>query len=186
MRKIVVMLSVSLDGMFEGPRHELDWQIVDDELHSYFNAQLCQMSAFLDGRRTYELMASFWPTADKDPASTAPMVEFSRIWRDMPKYVYSRTLDKADWNTTIVREVNADAVKALKSQPGGNMAVGGADLAAEFLRLDLIDEYWLYVNPIVLGSGRPLFPKLERPVKLRLEETREFSSGVVLLRHSRL
>jgi dihydrofolate reductase len=179
------MLSVSLDSMFEGPRHELDWQIVDDELHRYFNAQLSRMSAFIDGRRTYELMASYWPTADRDPASPPPIVEFARIWRDMPKYVYSRTLERAEWNTTIVREVDAAEIQALKGELGGDMAIGGAELAAAFLRLDLIDEFWLYVNPIILGSGNPLFPRQEQPVKLRLEETKQFGSGVVLLRYGR-
>lgn len=84
------MVSVSLDGFIEGPNRELDWHMVDDELHWHFNEQLSAMGAFLSGRVTYELMASVWPTADTDPSSTAPMVEFARIWRDMPKIVYSR------------------------------------------------------------------------------------------------
>ena len=91
MRKIILMMSVSLDGFIEGPDRELDWHMVDNELHSHFNEQLGAMGAFLDGRVTYELMAGFWPTADTDPSSTGPMVEFARIWRDMPKIVYSRT-----------------------------------------------------------------------------------------------
>jgi len=94
MRKIILMMSVSLDGYIEGPDRELDWQLVDDELHTHFNEQLSQMGAFLDGRVTHELMAGFWPTADTDPSSTGPMVEFARIWRDMPKIVFSRTLQQ--------------------------------------------------------------------------------------------
>src|SRR5207247_1712555 len=105
------MLSVSLDGFFEGPNRELDWQIVDDELHRYFNYVLRGTGAFLSGRVTYELMAGFWPTADEDPVSTPPMVEFAGIWREKPKIVYSKTLDHADWNTTIVREVVPDEVR---------------------------------------------------------------------------
>ena len=85
MRKIVLMLSVSLDGFFEGPNRELDWQLVDDELHEHFNEVLGAMGAFLSGRVTYELMAEFWPTADEDPTSTKPMVGFARIWREMPR-----------------------------------------------------------------------------------------------------
>jgi len=81
MRKIIVWMMVSIDGLFEGPDGDLDWHMVDDELHRYFNEQLGAMGAFLDGRVTYELMAQFWPTADQDPSSTEPMVEFSRIWR---------------------------------------------------------------------------------------------------------
>ena len=109
----------------EGPERELDWHLVDEELHRHFNEQLSVMGAFLDGRVTYELMAEFWPTADQDPSSTGHMVEFSRIWRDMPKIVYSKTLEAADWNTTIVRDVIAEEVMALKSQPGGTSRWAG-------------------------------------------------------------
>ena len=103
MRKIILIMSVSLDGYIEGPNREIDWHLVDDDLHSYFNELLKGMGAFLSGRVTHELMAGFWPTADTDPSSTGPMVEFARIWRDMPKIVYSKTLDRAGWNTTVVR-----------------------------------------------------------------------------------
>jgi dihydrofolate reductase len=185
LRKIILMMSVSLDGFVEGPNRELDWQLVDDELHAHFNEQLAAMGAFLDGRVTYELMAGFWPTADKDPSSTGPMVEFARIWRDMPKIVYSRTLERADWNTTIVRDVVADEVLKLKAQPGGDLVLGGADLAATFMRLDLIDEYRLYVHPVVIGRGKPLFPASDIAITLRLSETRTFGNGVVLLRYQR-
>lgn len=185
MRKIVWMMSVSLDGYMEGPDRELDWHLVDDELHRHFNDVLGAMGAFLDGRVTYELMAEFWPTADTDPASTAPMAEFARIWRDMPKLVFSRTLERADWNSTVVREVVADDIMALKAEPGGDLALGGADLAATFLRLDLIDEYRLYVHPIVLGRGNPMFSPTADRIDLRLAETRTFGTGVILLRYER-
>jgi dihydrofolate reductase len=85
------------------------------------------------------------------------MVEFARIWRDMPKIVFSRTLERADWNATVVRDVVPEEIRELKAQPGGDMALGGADLAAAFMRHDLIDEYRLYVHPIVIGRGKPLF-----------------------------
>lgn len=186
MRKIILMMSVSLDGFFEGPNRELDWQMVDDELHRHFNEQLSAMGAFLDGRVTYELMAGFWPTADLDPTSTGPMVEFARIWRDMPKIVYSRTLDRADWNATVVRDVVPEEVMELKAQKGGDLVLGGADLATAFMQHDLIDEYRLYVQPIVLGRGRPLFQPSDAKITLRLVETRTFGNGVVLLRYQRL
>jgi dihydrofolate reductase len=185
MRKIVAMMSISLDGYFEGPDRELDWHMVDDELHTHFNEELAAMSAFLDGRVTYELMAGFWPTADQDPASTAPMVEFARIWRDMPKIVFSRTLERAEWNTTIRREVRPDEIRELKEQPGGDMALGGAELAAAFREHDLIDEYRLYVHPVLLGRGKPLFPVEEQRQTLRLAGTRTFGNGVVQLRYER-
>jgi dihydrofolate reductase len=108
--------------------------MVDDELHGHFNSQLSAMGAFLNGRVTYELMAGFWPTADTNPSSTGAMVEFARIWPDMPKIVFSRTLQRADWNTTIVRHSVADEVMELKAQPGGDLVLGGADLAAAFMR----------------------------------------------------
>ncbi len=101
---------MSLDGFFEGPNRDIGWHMVDDELHTHFNEELSTMSAFLDGRVTHELMAGYWPTADQDPSASAPTAEFARIWRDMPKIVYSTTLDHADWNTTIVREVVPEEV----------------------------------------------------------------------------
>src|SRR5881296_2464052 len=129
MRKIILMMSASLDGFIERPDRELDWHMVDDELHRHFNEQLSAMGAFLNGRVTYELMADFWPTADKDPSSTRPMVEFAGIWRDMPKIVFSKTLMHADWNTTVVRDVVPEEIMKLKAQTGGDLALGGADLA---------------------------------------------------------
>jgi dihydrofolate reductase len=185
MRKVILMMSVSLDGFIEGPNRELDWHMVDDELHSHFNEQLSAMGAFLNGRVMYELMAGFWPTADKDPSSTARMIEFARIWRDMPKIVYSRTLERADWNTTVVHDVVAEEVMELKAHPGGDLVIGGADVAAAFMRHDLIDEYRLYVHPIVIGQGKSLFQASDLRVNLRLAETRTFGNGVVLLRYQR-
>ncbi|MGH8871535.1 MAG: dihydrofolate reductase family protein [Acidimicrobiia bacterium] len=185
MRKIILMMSVSIDGFIEGPGGEIDWHMVDDELHDHFNKQLRAMGAFLNGRVTYELMAGFWPTADTDPSSTGPMVEFARIWRDMPKIVYSRTLEHADWNTTVVRDLVVEEVEELKAQPGGDLALGGADLAAAFRRHDLIDEHRLYVHPIVIGEGKPLFQPSDTRMSLRLAETQTFGNGVVLLRYQR-
>ncbi len=185
MRKIILMMSVSVDGFIEGPNRELDWHMVDDELHRHFNEQLSAMGAFLNGRVTYDLMAGFWPTADTDPSSTGPMVEFARIWRDMPKIVFSRTLERADWNTTVVRDLVVEEVLELKAQPGGDLVLGGADLAAAFMRHDLIDEYRLYVHPIVIGQGKPLFQISDAKINLQLAETRTFGNGVVLLRYQR-
>lgn len=183
MRKIILMMSVSLDGFVEGPDAELDWHMVDDELHGHFNEELRGMSAFLNGRVTYEMMAAFWPTADTDPSSTRQMVEFAGIWRDMPKIVFSKSLQRADWNATIVRDLVTEDILALKAQPGGDLVVGGADLAASFIRHDLIDEYRLYVHPIVIGQGKPLFRQSDSKIPLELAETRTFGNGVVLLRY---
>jgi dihydrofolate reductase len=185
MRRIVLMMSVSLDGYMEGPGGDLGWHLVDEELHDHFNEVLGAMSAFLAGRVTYELMAGYWPAADSDPDSSRPEAEFAGIWRDMPKIVYSRTLDRADWNSTVVRDVVPAEVEALKAGDGGDLALGGANLAATFLRHDLVDELRLYVMPVLLGAGTPLFPAAEARRPMRLVETRTFGNGVVLLRHER-
>ncbi len=130
-------------------------------------------------------MAEFWPTADQDPAATPTVVEFAQIWRDMPKVVYSRTLERVDWNATVARDVVPDEVLALKAQPGGDLVLGGSDLAAEFARHDLIDEYRLYVHPMVIGRGTPMLRPSEARVPFRLIETHTFGNGVVMLRYER-
>ena len=185
MRKIILMMSVSLDGFFEGPNREIDWHTVDDEVHRHFNQELAAMGAFVEGRVTYELMDDFWPTADADPSAPEPVVEFARIWRDMPKIVFSRTLQRADPNTTIKREVMVEDIMALKGQPGGDLALGGANLAATFRRLDLIDEYRISVHPVLIGRGRPLFQESDTRTYLQLIDTRTFGNGVVQLRYER-
>ncbi|MFI6492757.1 dihydrofolate reductase family protein [Streptomyces sp. NPDC050564] len=185
MRKIVLMMSVSLDGYIEGPNREIDWHMVDAELHRHFNREIREMGALLSGRVTYELMAGFWPTADKDPDSTPEVVEFAGIWRNMPKVVFSRTLQRGEGHTTIVREVVPEEIRELKEQPGGNLGLGGADLAAEFMRHDLVDEFWVYVHPVLLGRGKPLFPEADALTRLRLIEARVFGNGVVQLRYER-
>jgi dihydrofolate reductase len=185
MRKIVLMMSVSLDGFIEGPDREIDWHLVDAELHRHFNEEIKKLGALLSGRVTYELMAGFWPTADKAPESTAEIVEFAGIWRNTPKVVFSRTLQRAEWHTTIVREVVPEEIRALKEQSGGDLGLGGADLAAAFLRHDLIDEFRVYVHPVLIGRGKPLFPEADVLTRLRLVESRAFGNGVVLLRYER-
>ncbi len=184
MRKIILALQVSLDGYVEGPDRDIDWHMVDDELHSHFNEWLGTMGAFLEGRVTHELMAGFWPTADQDPSSTRPVAEFAAIWREMPKIVYSRTLEHAGWNSTVAREVVPEDVLELKAQAGGDLALGGADLADSFRRLGLIDEYWIYVHPVLLGRGTPLFKPSDSRTPLVHAETRTFGNGVVLLRYT--
>ena len=186
MRKIVLWMSMSLDGYMEGPGRDISWHRVDEELHRYVNEALRPMSAFLSGRVTWELMAKFWPTAGKDYPDNPVMADFSKIWIDMPKYVYSRTLKSASWNTVVCKEVDPGQVRALQAQPGGDMTVGGADLAAEFMRLDLVDAYRIFVHPVVLGKGKLLFSPMERSINLKLAETRGFGNGVVMLRYDRV
>jgi len=183
MRNIVLQMSVSIDGYMEGPGRDISWHLVDDELHWYLNETLRDMGGFLSGRVGYELMAGHWPTADQEPQATAPMVEFAGIWREMPKIVYSRSLKHADWNTRIVRDVVPDEVRALKAQPGGDLVLSGARIAEPFLRYGLVDEIRLYVHPVLLGRGTPLFPQGLPLTELRLVESRTFGNGVVLMRH---
>ncbi|HET6393772.1 MAG TPA: dihydrofolate reductase family protein [Blastococcus sp.] len=185
MRRIVVHMGVSLDGFFEGPDHDIGWHLVDDEMHTYINEYLATTSAFLFGRVTHELMADFWPAADEDPGNSGPMEEFAPIYRRIPRIVFSRTLEQDQWATEIRREVDPEQIRALQQQPGGDMTIGGADLIDSFRRHDLIDEYRLFVNPVLLGRGRQLFGPADAPTDLELVETRRFGNGVVLLRHAR-
>jgi dihydrofolate reductase len=185
MRKIIFHLGMSLDGFFEGPDADISWHRVDEELHSFFNRMLATSGAFLEGRVTYELMEAYWPTADQEPDAGPAEIEFAQIWRTVPKVVYSRTLEAAGPNATLFRDVVPDEVRALKDQPGGDMVVGGPDLAATFQEHGLIDEYRVFVNPVILGKGRRMFGPSDTPTDLRLVETRAFGNGVVMLRYER-
>ena len=184
MRKIILMMSVSVDGFFETADRDISWHVVDDELLRHLNEQFRTMGAFMSGRLTHELMADYWPTADKDPDLSAPMVEFAGIWREMPKFVFSRTLTQAGWNTTVIHDVVPEQIAELKAQPGGDIALSGANLASTFRRHRLIDEFRILVHPVVLGQGRPLFEAPGVRMDLRLEGTRTFGNGVVLLHYS--
>lgn len=185
MRNVVLMMSLSLDGYFEGPDHDIGWHLVDEELHQHMNDVAGRLGGDLCGRVTFELMDGYWPTADSDPDVSPVEAEFAGIWRQLPKYVFSRTLEHLDDpNATLVREVVPEEIRALKGQPGGDLVVGGADLAAEFLRLGLVDEFRIYVHPVLVGRGRQLFPVADALTSLSLVETRTFGNGVVLLRYA--
>lgn len=185
MRKVIFSMSISLDGFIEAPNRDIGWHRVDEELHQHFNDTLATMSMFLDGRVTHELMVEHWPSADADPDASPATAEFAGIWRDKPKIVFSRTLLRADWNTTIMRDVAADEIMALKDQPGGDLSLGGAELATAFRQLDLIDEYRIYVHPVLIGRGKPMFLPVAATSDLRLVDTHTFGNGVVLLHHAR-
>jgi dihydrofolate reductase len=188
MRKIIFMMAVSLDGYMEGPDRQIDWHRVDEPLHLHMNEKIAGLGGLLTGRVSHELMAAYWPTADTDPASSPAEAEFAGIWRELPKIVFSKTLPPgpAEWHATVVPEVVPEAIRALKAQPGGDLVVGGADLAATFLRHDLVDEFHMYVHPVLVGAGRQMFPVTGfAPKPLRLIGTETFGNGVVLLRHGR-
>jgi dihydrofolate reductase len=179
MGKLIYSMNVSLDGYVETPDHSLDWATVDEELHSWFNAQAREMDASLYGRRMYELMAAYWPTAESDPSAT--QAEYARIWKPMPKIVFSSTLTAVDWNSRLVTGDVGEELTRLRSEFDGDLDVSGPTLAAQFIRRGLVDEYRLVVHPVVLGAGTPFFPKLDSPIPLRLTETRTFESGVIYL-----
>ena len=183
MRKLVFMMSVSLDGYFEGPDHDLSWQLISEELHQHFNDSLRGMSAFIEGRVNYEMMEAYWPTADADPSEPEPVKEFAAIWRETPKIAVSRTLHEVGPNATLMREVDPDEIRRMKAEPGGDMSVGGANLAATFIAHGLVDECWLYFHPVVIGEGRRLF-RDGMHLALTLVETRRFENGVVMMRLS--
>ncbi|MER8047574.1 dihydrofolate reductase family protein [Streptomyces sp. NPDC094032] len=183
--KIVLFAGVSLDGYIEGPDHDIAWHRVDEELHLHFNEQLAAMGRFLSGRRTHQLMTDFWPTADADPESSPATREFAGIWRTMPKTVYSTTLDRADWNTTVVPRVDPAEVRALAASSDGDLTLSGANLAASFRDHDLIDVYQIYVHPVLIGRGTPLLTPTDTFNDLRLDTTRTFPNGVVMLRYEK-
>ncbi|WP_424210924.1 dihydrofolate reductase family protein [Streptomyces sp. BI20] len=185
MARVVMMLSVSLDGYMAGPNGEIDWHMVDEETHDRINARLAACSAFLMGRVSQDMMEEYWPTADADPDADRVTVEFAEIWREKPKHVYSRTRPPGPgpWNSTWRSRVDPAEVRALKARSEGDLAIGGAELAGEFLRLGLLDACLLYVNPILLGGGKPLFPALTGRIPLRTSPAVTLGNGVVELHH---
>ena len=130
-------------------------------------------------------MASYWPTADKNPSVPRYEIEYARLWREKPRVVFSKTLERVGWNSRLVKGDLAGEVNKLKEQPGDNMSVGGAGIAAAFMQLGLIDEYRLYFRPVILGGGKPMFALLSEKINLKLVETHIFNSGVVLLRYKK-
>ncbi len=181
MGKLIYTLNVSLDGFVETVDRRLDWSLVDDELHSWFNERSRSLDAELYGRRIYELMSAYWPTAASDPSVTETEREFARIWNAMPRIVFSTTLEAVGPGSRLVAGDVADRLAEIRSEFTGDLGVAGATLASAFIERGLVDEYGLVVHPVILGEGRPFFPALRDRIGLRLRETRTFGSGVVYL-----
>ena len=181
MRKLIYSMGVSLDGFIAGPDGEIDWSAPDEELHRFHNQQVRELGGHLLGRRLYEVMR-YWETAEQE-LSADYRLEFARIWKALPKVVFSKTLEKVEGNTRLVRDGVAEEVARLKGQAGKDLAVGGAGLASTCMKLGLIDEYRLFVSPVVLGGGTPYFPALDERIDLELVETRTFGSRLVYLRY---
>lgn len=178
MGKLIYELNVSLDGFVAGPDGSVDWGLIDDELHTWFNEEMRDLDASLYGRRMYELMSGYWPQGEEDPEATDPMREFARIWNPMPKIVFSTTLDSVEHNSRLVQGDVRTVLDEVRREFSGNLDVGGPDLAGQFVRAGLVDEYRLVVHPVVLGGGKRFWPELDAPLRLRLVEKRPFASGV--------
>lgn len=186
MRKVIYAMSVSLDGFIETGDGDLDWGMPDEELHRHFNEQDRMSDVALYGRRLYETMAVFWPNMNDDSDYPDYILEYARIWKNLPKVVFSSTLKEVSWNSRLAKGDLATEVKQLKEQPGERISVGGATLAASLTKLGLIDEYWLYVSPVVLGSGKPFFGAQSGRMDLRFLESHTFGCGVVQLKYERV
>nr|ABP45708.1 bifunctional deaminase-reductase domain protein [Mycolicibacterium gilvum PYR-GCK] len=183
MGKLIYGFNVSVDGYIADARGSIDWSDPNDEVHQYWNDFERDTALAFYGRRLYDLMSDYWPTADEDPDATPLIVDFARIWRDMPKVVFSRTLESVDWNSRLERGDPVEVVTKLKAETDGQLEVAGATLAAPIVQAGLVDEYRIVVSPVAVGGGLPFFPNLPSWISLRLLENRTFPGGTVLLRY---
>lgn len=180
MRKVMYYVHQSLDGFIEGPGGEFDWAQLGPELGEYSMGLTDRADTFLYGRTVWEMMSSYWPNAEAmNPDEHA--IAFAPVWRTTPKVVLSTTLEKADWNTRIVRSV--DEIEAIKQQPGKDILLtGSSSVAAALAERGLLDEYHVVVHPVILGGGKPVHRPAGRRT-VQLTETRSFDNRTVLLRH---
>ena len=176
MRNVIAWNMLSIDGFFAGPNDELDWFRFDDQLEAYILETQQSAGTLLFGRVTYDFMAAYWPTAEGTIAD---------FMNRIPKVVFSRTLERAEWNNSrLVRENIPQEIADLKAQPGGDIFVfGSAGFTATLIEHDLIDEYRIGINPVLLGNGRPFFKGGFDQRNLRLVETRPLKSGLVILHY---
>lgn len=179
MRRIFLFMMVSLDGFFEGPNGDISWHNVDDEFNEFAVQQINEIDTLLFGRKTYEGMASYWPS--EAARTNDPVV--AGLMNSSPKIVISKTLEAADWeNTRLVKANIAEEISKLKRRPGKDIAIfGSANLTVSLSQMGLMDEYRIMVNPVALGNGKSLFTGLNHKLNLKLLKTRLFKSGNVLL-----
>ncbi len=178
MRKLVLSINVSLDGFAD---HTV--MIADDELHEFFSGLLDNTDIALFGRVTYQLMESYWPRAHEDPKATKSMLDFADRFNAIPKIVFSKTLERSEWNKTrLVKRDVPEEIQKLKQLPGKDIVIfGSSDLTVRLIPYNVIDEYRIMVNPVVLGRGNPLFYGVSDKLNLKLINVRTFRSGNVLL-----
>lgn len=172
-------MMISLDGYFEGPEHDLSWHNVDAEFNDFAIEQTKTVGTLLFGRRTYDLMARYWPS--EDTLASDPIV--AGLMNNTPKIVFSHSLEKADWNNTrLVTDGAAEEVRKLKAEPGKDLALFGSNnLCVNLMQDGLVDEFRIMVNPVAIGQGTPLFAGLMHKLNLAHIRTQEFKSGNVLL-----
>jgi dihydrofolate reductase len=183
MRSVTYSMGASLDGYVVGPDGKFDWAPPDPEVFRFWIDEIRGVGVHLMGRRLYETML-YWETADQDPSLDDAELEWAALWKPLPKVVFSTTLSEVQGNARLASGGLAAEIERLRAEPGeGEIAIGGATLAAQAAALDLIDEYRPMVYPVLVGGGIPFFPRQERRVDLELVETRPFGSSVVYLRY---
>jgi dihydrofolate reductase len=185
MRKIVLTEWVSADGYTSGPNNDMSFvgESFNEEMGIYEDAIVTTADTLILGRLTYDSFAGSWPYVPEKPDASAGEKDYARKLNSMHKVVFSRTLERADWNnSTLLREIDPQAVKQWKTEEGKDMLIyGSASIVQQFTNLGLIDEYQLLVHPVVLGGGKSLFAGVNGKHGLKLVDSRPFSSGVVLL-----
>jgi dihydrofolate reductase len=180
-RRVTYSMSASLDGYIVGPDGRFDWTAPDPAVFRFWIEEIRGVAVHLLGRRLYETML-YWETADQDPSIDEAELEWAGLWKPLPKIVFSRTLSSVQGNARVLAGGLGAEIERLKAEPGdGEIAIGGATLAAEAAALDLIDEYRVMVYPVLVGGGTPYVARDGRRVDLELIETRSFGSGVVYL-----
>jgi dihydrofolate reductase len=183
MRSVTYSMGASLDGYIAGPDGGFDWTEPDPEVFRFWIDEIRGVDVHLLGRRLYETML-YWETAGQDRSLDEAELEWAALWKPLPKVVFSTTLSEVQGTARLASGGLAEEIERLRAEPGeGEIAIGGATLAAEAAALDLIDEYRAMVYPVLVGGGIPFFSRRERRVDLELVETRTFSSGVVYLRY---
>ncbi|PYC84682.1 deaminase [Streptomyces tateyamensis] len=183
MRTVTYSMGVSLDGYIVGPDGSFNWSAPDEEVFRFVTEEIRGVGVHLLGRRLYETML-YWETADQDPSLDASMRTWAELWNPLPKVVFSTTLQSVHGHARLARGGLAAEIAQLRAEPGeGEIAIGGAALAAQAAALGLLDEYRPRVHPVLLGGGIPFFPREQQRRDLELVETRTFASGVVYLRH---
>ncbi len=183
MRNVTYSMGASLDGYIVGPDGGFDWTTPDKDVFRFWIEDIRQVGVHVLGRRLYETML-YWETADQDGSLDEAELEWAALWNPLPKVVFSTTLSEVEGNARLASGGLTEEIERLRAEPGeGEIAIGGATLAAEAAALDLIDEYRIMVHPVLVGGGIPFFARDERRVDLELVETRTFSSKFVLLRY---